>query len=132
MRVPLFGDNEFADYGFTVLEGEAHGIVAFGEVGEVHDGFVAQVGVDENLLTKGVVDGHLVDVFSAFDVELANGGIGIEEDVGGFGTVDAYECDNGNPAGVVAGEVVGRVVEGGFECDVDVALDVGDTECISG
>ena len=128
--ITLFGDNEFADDGLAVLEGEAHGVGAFGEVGEIHDGLVAKVVVEEDLLAKGVEDGYLVDGFGALDVELANGRIGIEGDVGALNIVDAHEGDNGNPAGVVAGEVVGGVVEGGLQSDIDVALNIGDNECV--
>ena len=125
--ITLFGDNEFADDGLAVVEGELHGVVAFGEVGEVHDGFVAKVVVDENFLAKGIEDGNLGDAFGTLNVELSNGGVGVEGDVGGFGVVDTDEGNDGNPAGVVAG-IVGSVGEGGFKSDVYVALYVVDAE----
>jgi len=126
--VTLFCDDEFADNGLSVLQSEVHGVGTFGEVGEIHDGFVAKVGVDENLLTEGIEDGHTVDVFGTFNVELTSSGVGVEVNIGRFGAIDAYESDDGNPAGVVAGESV--VVECGLEGYINVALNVGDTECV--
>ena len=107
-----------------------HGVGTFGEVGEVHDGFVAEVGVGDHLLPKGVVDGYAADVLGTLDVELTDSGVGVEGDIGTLGTVDAHKGDDSNPARVVAGVAV--VVEGCLERDVDVALDVGYAEGVGG
>ena len=73
----------------------------------------AEVGVQEHLLTQGIVDDCLVDTLSTFDVELSDSGVGVESDVCVFGVVDAHKGHNGNPAGIVAGKSV--VVDGCLE-----------------
>ena len=112
------------------MERDAHGVGAFSEVGEVHDVFGAEVALGGYLLAKSVVDGDFANCFGALDVELSNGGVGVEGDVGALDVVDADKGDDGNPAGVVAGES-GSVGEGGLELDIDVALNAGYTEGVA-
>lgn len=124
----LFSDDKFADDVLAVLKSEADGVGAFAEVGEIEGALGTQVVVDHNLLTEGIEDDSLADSLGALNVEHTNGGVGIEADVGVLSTIDAYEGNDGDPAGVVAGHVVGRIVDCGFESNIDIARDIVDTE----
>jgi len=124
----LFADDEFTRDGLAILQGEAHGVGALAEVGEIHCALGAEVLFHGNLLAQAVEDDHFADSLLALDVELANSGVRIEVDLGVLYAIDADEGDDGNPAGVFALDVVGGIVEGGLEGYVDVALDIGDDE----